>query len=187
MESYCAFLRGVNVNGTSMKMLEVCKVFEESGMKAISSVLATGNIIFSFQLSREDLKILLQKALSQHFNYDAHLFIKTKKEVQEIVSQDPFIKNSENHIYSLIVNEGIEEILLHEFLKAARVEGEEAEVVGQNFYWQIKKGLTLDSDFGKVLGNKKLRSEFTSRNINTIEKVLLKMNSLIHQKTTLKK
>ena len=53
---YCAFLRGVNVNGTAMKMAEVCDVFKKAGMKDVSSVLATGNILFESDEAPENLK-----------------------------------------------------------------------------------------------------------------------------------
>ncbi|WP_435525892.1 hypothetical protein [Chryseobacterium indoltheticum] len=41
------------------------------------------------------------------------------------------------------------------------------EIVNNIFYWQVSKGNTLDSNFGKVLGKKSLKDQFTSRNINT--------------------
>jgi uncharacterized protein (DUF1697 family) len=31
MKTYCAFLRGVNVNGKTMKMAEVCDVLKQAG------------------------------------------------------------------------------------------------------------------------------------------------------------
>ena len=49
---YCAFLRGVNVKGTAMKMAEVIEVFKNTGVKNVSSVLATGNILFEENTSR---------------------------------------------------------------------------------------------------------------------------------------
>ena len=52
---HCAFLRGVNVNGTAMKMAEVCYVFKKAGMKDVSSVLATGNILFESDEAPENL------------------------------------------------------------------------------------------------------------------------------------
>lgn len=61
MKKYCAFLRGVNVKGTNMKMAEVCKVFQDIGVKDVSSVLASGNIIFSSDDSAENLKTKLEK------------------------------------------------------------------------------------------------------------------------------
>jgi hypothetical protein len=47
--------------------------------------------------------------------------------------------------------------------------------VNNIFYWQVPKGNTLDSTFGKILGRKSLKDQFTSRNINTFEKIIKKM------------
>lgn len=44
-----------------MKMAEVCKVFQDIGVKDVSSVLASGNIIFSSDDSAENLKTKLEK------------------------------------------------------------------------------------------------------------------------------
>ena len=75
---FCAFLRGVNVNGTSMKMAEVCKVFSDAGMEEVTFVLATGNILFYSPKNALELKGILEKSMSEHFKYEAFLFIKTK-------------------------------------------------------------------------------------------------------------
>lgn len=175
MEKYCAFLRGVNVNGTTMKMEEVRNVFDKSGLKNVSSVLATGNILFESALNEEKLHAILKKSMSEYFNYDANLFLKTKKEIENILNNNPFDKNVENHIYSFICENGIEEELLSIFKLGKKTDQEDAKIADQNFYWQIKKGLTLDSDFGKILGKKNFKEKLTSRNINTIEKIVLKI------------
>ena len=54
--------------------------------------------------------------------------------------------------------------------------GEKAKIVNNIFYWQIPKGQTLLSDFGKVLGKKSLKDKLTSRNANTFEKIINKFN-----------
>ncbi|MDQ0475782.1 DUF1697 domain-containing protein [Chryseobacterium sp. MDT2-18] len=171
---YCAFLRGVNVNGTSMKMAEVCKIFSEVGMKEVSSVLATGNILFSSAINRSELKIILEKALSDYFHYEAFLFLKTEKEVDEIFVQNPFAKSDDSHIYIFIGIEGVEDLLLQEFNDSIKSENEKGAIVDQTFYWQISKGYTLDSNFGKILGKKSMKEKMTSRNLNTIEKIVKK-------------
>lgn len=168
---YCAFLRGVNVNGTSMKMAEVCKVFSNAGTSEVSSVLATGNLIFSSDKSAADLKIILEKAMSEYFNYEAFLFIKSEKEVVAIFENSPFTKADDLHIYAFVGTEDIESVLLEEFNKS---EHENATIIENIFYWQVPKGNTLDSDFGKVLGKKSLKNKITSRNLNTIEKIMKK-------------
>ncbi|MCL1668457.1 DUF1697 domain-containing protein [Elizabethkingia ursingii] len=176
MEKYCAFLRGVNVKGTNMKMAEVCKVFQNAGVKDVSSVLASGNIIFSSADSVENLKTKLEKELSDYFDYEAFLFIRNEAEIRTIFSSSPFGSSPEYHNYIFITTEGTEDVLMQFFDDAVYKENEQAEIVRTNFYWQTPKGNTLNSDFGKVLGKKSLKDRLTSRNINTIEKILKAMS-----------
>jgi len=171
---YCAFLRGVNVKGTNMKMAEVCEVFKNAGMNEVVSVLASGNIIFSSDQKVGELKIILEKAMSMHFNYDAFLFVKSKEEIESFWNSNPFDKNEDLHVYTFIGNKDVESVLMKEFEAALKTENEDAKIVNGNFYWQVSKGNTIDSTFGKILGKKSLKDQLTSRNVNTFEKILKK-------------
>ena len=91
-----------------MKMAEVCNVFSDVGMKKVSSVLASGNILFSSDKNISDLKMILEKAMSKYFNYEAFLFLKTEEEVEEIFKKNPFSKAENLHVYSFIGIEGVE-------------------------------------------------------------------------------
>lgn len=175
MATYCAFLRGVNVKGTNMKMADVCRVFSKCGLSNVTSILASGNIVFSSTKSNAALKKLLEKAMSEHFNYEAFLFLKDKNEVEQILSENPFKPQPDFHIYGFVGVNDIEKVLMQEFQKAEKSPHEQAEIVAGNFYWKISKGNTLNSEFGKILGNKQLKNSFTSRNMNTFEKVYHKM------------
>ena len=172
---YCAFLRGVNVNGTSMKMAEVMNVFTYAGMKEVSSVLASGNILFSSDKKPSELKNILEKSMSEYFDYEAFLFLKNENEISEIVNNNPFNKAEDLHIYVFVGIEDVETLLMEEFSKSDKAENEKAQIVADTFYWQIQKGNTLGSTFGKVLGKKKLKDKITSRNINTFERILKKL------------
>ncbi|SDI66995.1 Uncharacterized conserved protein, DUF1697 family [Chryseobacterium taeanense] len=173
---YCAFLRGVNVKGTSMKMAEVCEVFKKAGVSEVNSVLASGNILFSSEKNPEELKQMLEKSMSEHFSYDAFLFIKSQNDIENFWSGNPFLKNDNLHCYAFVGNDGVENILMKEFETGLKSEQEDAKIVNHIFYWQITKGNTLDSSFGKILGKKSLKDQFTSRNINTFEKILKAFN-----------
>ena len=172
---YCAFLRGVDVNGTSMKMAEVMNVFTDAGMKEVSSVLASGNILFSSDKKPSELKNILEKSMSEYFDYEAFLFLKNENEISEIVNNNPFTKAEDLHIYVFVGIEDVETLLIEEFSKSDKAENENAQIVADTFYWQIQKGNTLGSTFGKVLGKKKLKDKITSRNINTFERILKKL------------
>jgi len=89
---YCAFLRGVNVKGTNMKMADVCQVFKQAGMEDVVSVLASGNIVFSSDKKAEELKSILEKAMSDHFSYEAFLFVKSQEETESFWNSNPFRK-----------------------------------------------------------------------------------------------
>ena len=158
-----------------MKMAEVMNVFTDAGMKEVSSVLASGNILFSSDKKPSELKNILEKSMSEYFDYEAFLFLKNENEISEIVNNNSFNKAEDFHIYVFVGIEDVETLLMEEFSKSDKAENEKAEIVADTFYWQIQKGNTLGSTFGKVLGKKKLKDKITSRNINTFERILKKL------------
>lgn len=172
MAGYCAFLRGVNVNGKTMKMAETCQVFEQAGVSQASSVLASGNILFESSIPVEALRPHLEKALSMHYSFDVFLFVKSESQVRDILSSNPFAPEKGMHVYALIGEPGAEIRLMDEYRACVPIEGEQAEIRGGVFYWRTVEGRTLDSGFSKSLGRKDLRTVFTSRNIQTVEKIV---------------
>lgn len=172
---YRAFLRGVNVNGTSMKMADVCKAVENAVITEVSAVLATGNILFSSEEMPGSLKVMFQEALSKAFNYEAFVFLKSEQEVRNMIEYCPFEKTEGSHIYIFLGNPGFEKELLNQFSSCLNISaGEEAKISHDFFYWKVPKGQTLESEFGKILGKKSFKDQFTSRNMNTLEKVKYK-------------
>lgn len=155
-------------------MADVKKTFEDAGMCHVETVLATGNVIFTSEKTADELKMILEKTLSETFHYEAFLFIKTKEEVISILKNSPFEKKENLHNYVFISLPETENVLMEQFRNSEKTENEEAEIVKNTFYWQVPKGSTLNSSFGKILGKKDLKSKITSRNINTFEKIVLK-------------
>lgn len=158
-----------------MKMADVCAVFEDAGMKNVVSVLATGNIIFDSEKDEKQLKTLLEKSMSDHFDYEAFMFTRNADDVHKTLKNNPFTKSDDYHIYIFITSDDMGQVLINEFNKGKKSDGEAAEIVGKVFYWKIKKGETLNSDFGKILGKKSFKDKITSRNINTFEKIVAKI------------
>lgn len=155
-------------------MADVCAVFKNAGMQKVSSVLASGNIIFESEKKASELKKILEEKMSEAFDYEAFLFIKNDSEINLILKNSPFEKEENFHHYVFISSPETEKILMQEFEKAEKTENEKAEIVQDIFYWKVPKGNTLDSAFGKILGRKNMKNKFTSRNINTFEKIVNK-------------
>jgi uncharacterized protein (DUF1697 family) len=121
------------------------------------------------------LRVFLEQALTKHYEDSVSLFVKSAGEVSAILSSVPFEENAELHIYAFVCEPGFEKTLLDEYRKITPSDGEDAKIRNGLFYWQCRKGATLDSRFSKILGRKSMKDKFTSRNIGTIAKVAAKM------------
>ncbi|HMM30283.1 MAG TPA: DUF1697 domain-containing protein [Clostridia bacterium] len=176
MAVYAAFLRGINVNGVTIKMEALREVLAVCGCTGAKTVLATGNAVFSFSegVEKQEIKHMLEAVLSKRFSYDAHLILRTGDEVRRIAeAAQNFAVDKATHLYYLFF-EG--EAVLHEladaFAALPHSENETFTPFLRGAFWTVKKGETLSSAFGaKVLGAARYRDAVTSRNANTLQKV----------------
>lgn len=160
---YIAFLRGINVGGMKIKMADLKSEFERQGMTTVQTILNTGNVIFDSSTTPPDLSFL-----------PVFTFIKTALELKKIAQNNPFNKKENFHIYVFIAQADFVKLALEEFSKLKTIE-EAGSVVENVFYWQVPIGSTLHTPFGKILGKKQYKEKFTSRNLNTIEKIASKL------------
>ena len=172
----CAFLRGVNVNGRKVVMSEVCDIFRTAGMGNVSAVLATGNIIFDPPSDDDGLHDLLEDALSAHYSEPFHLFVRTSEDLERMVGHDPFDPGADFHVYVVISDPRAGEELEKIFSGIDPAPGERGVIRDGVFYWRVAKGCTLSSGFSGILGRKDMRNRITSRNINTIKKIMSQMS-----------
>jgi len=175
-ERKCAFLRGVNVNGRKIMMSEMCDVFRSAGMNEVSSTLATGNIVFSSSMDNKTLQGILKDFITSYYSSEFELFLKDNDEIRSILNGNPFASSKDLHVYVFIANDGMEKELGKLFDDIDPTPQEEGVIANGTFYWRVTKGNTLTSGFSKILGRKDMRDKFTSRNINTIEKVMESMS-----------
>lgn len=201
MVNLAIFLRGVNVNGITLKMTVLKQLIESLGYSDVCTYLASGNVTCTWNHSSEagvdavieagvdagdaavELswhKHHLETSLSQHFNYDAHVVLKTQEDVKAILMEAHNHKVPEGyHHYvllssSMVGDEGKEGLGLSDDFEGCMKAEHEALIVGKyGIYWIVPKGDTLKSEFGKkVLGSKKYKSLLTSRTIGTLEKMV---------------
>ena len=89
---YVAFLRGINVGGSSViKMSDLKAVFEFLGFKRVVPVLASGNIVF--ETSKCDLAVLrnqIQDKLAEKFGLATMAIIRDGAQILELIKLNPF-------------------------------------------------------------------------------------------------
>ena len=176
MNRYCAFLRGINVNGVSIQMAALRQALENMGYQDVKTVLATGNVIIALEDSvlPEAHKARIENGLAAAFSYDAHVLLRSAAEVLALLEAASGISVPEGcHLYALLIEE--QEALTslgQAFLQASRSADEQFFPLHRDAFWVVQKGETLHTEFGtKVLGSKRYKSVLTSRNINTLKKV----------------
>jgi len=176
-EKYCVFLRGINVNGIKIKMKDLNALFIKLGFIEVKTILATGNIIISMTEAMKgiNLKEYIETELRKAFSYDAHVIIRSMSEIEEICIEARKIQLPEDyHLYVLLFDSEVTAVEVGTLFETINSNGEWLISLRSDLLWSVAKGDTLKSEFGsKILGNKKYKDKLTSRNFNTIMKMLL--------------
>lgn len=168
---YVILLRGVNVGGVTVKMAELRELLTGLGYDDVKTVLASGNALATTTSSGPEVKTQVEAALKKQFGYDAVVHVLTADALQTAVDGYPFQRGRDGwHDYALFVSDAsVQQTLLELDLDA---EHEQAAGGDGVVYWTVPKGDTLDSELGKAIGKASYRPHVTSRNLNTLDKML---------------
>lgn len=170
---YVAFLRGINVGGNRIiKNTDLKECFEKMGLDDVVVVLQSGNVIFSsFEGDPSQLKSAIENSLCKRFNYPAKVIVKDLSSIRAIIEKYPFErrKSDEQH-YVVFLSDDLAGEMIRSLKSDKQIE--EAVAGDKLVYWKVTKGMTLKSEFGKLLSKAKYKEQNTVRNINTLQKLV---------------
>jgi uncharacterized protein (DUF1697 family) len=85
---YAAFLRAVNVGRNHRVSREELRgIFEGVGAAEVATFRTSGNVVFE---AARDLSAQIEKALEKKLGYDVGVYLRTARELAEIVACEPF-------------------------------------------------------------------------------------------------
>ena len=153
-------------------MSELRDCFSDMGLGEVTTVLQTGNVLFNSDDTVTALKATIEAALQKKFDYPARVQVYRLAKLRKIVEGSPFGGgDSQMHSYVVFFEGGLENELVAAVgdldNKIERVEAGDGVL-----YWRVPKGSTLTSDFAKYLVKARYRDLHTSRNINTLRKIV---------------
>jgi uncharacterized protein (DUF1697 family) len=172
MTRYAAFLRGVNVNGTTMKMADVVAAFTDAGFAEVKTILASGNVLLDSGAAATTVRTKAEAALRDAFGYDAWVLVYDLETVATVARDYPFEAEAEGQqSYVTFVSDTA---VLDELAALADDAGPDEKIERGDgvLYWQVPKNATLDSTIGKTMGKKRYKSSTTTRNLRTLAKVV---------------
>jgi uncharacterized protein (DUF1697 family) len=168
MNKHIAFLRAINVGGTSIiKMEDLKRMFESFGLANVQTYIATGNVIFETKASTT-LEAKLEGQLEKALGYKVEIFLRTMEDVTEIANKPPFKPQGSETLHVVLLHKNLDKGSEQKLLSLGS-EADDFAVKNREVY-----NLRRDRDksvFSNNFIEKILKTSATTRNWNTICKI----------------
>jgi uncharacterized protein (DUF1697 family) len=181
MTRWVALLRGVNVNGVTVRSADLRAALSGAGFGRVSTVLASGNAVLDDDApdtaaGRSDLRARVEAVLRERFGYDAWIVAVAADRLGGILAGYPFDRRDETH--QPYVMFGSDRAELAELAGSGlALPGDGADRLrladdGDVLYWEVPRGASTDTPFAKLSAAARWKPHVTTRNLRTLEKVL---------------
>ena len=177
MNKFAVLLRGINVGGIKLAMVDLRNIAESLGYAGATTILATGNLLVKTDESAEVVKQRVCAGLSEHMQMPMRCLVRSKAQIERLAGEATAVPEGYHH-YIIFCDAPILDELLTLFSGYATSEGETLYKTSDDLHWIVKKGDTLKGFGSAVLGSRKYQSVLTSRNLNTVEKIAQGLNAL---------
>jgi uncharacterized protein (DUF1697 family) len=176
MESYVAFLRGMNLGGRRIKNEELRAEFEALGLAEVGCFRASGNVVFSAEETNETkLTKTIEVGLGEALGYEVPVFLRGAAELRAVAAQEPFdakaLKASKGKLQVAFLEEKSKAAARKRALALAS-DDDRLAIEGRELYWLPKGGLSdseLDlKELATALGQN------TVRTMGTVEQIAAK-------------
>jgi uncharacterized protein (DUF1697 family) len=195
MARWVALLRGVNVNGITIRSADLAELFRTLGFTDVRTVLASGNVVFSAEAeaeaeaeaaaaaapvtddaaapdahdARAALRSRIESGLRERFGYDAWIVLVAHDDLAGIVDGYPFPEDADTHAYVVFTSD---DAARAELLAVPTNDVERIAPGAGVVYWACPKGSSTDTPFAKTAGKARFKATTTTRNLNTLRKTL---------------
>jgi uncharacterized protein (DUF1697 family) len=93
MTKFVALLRAVNVGGTGkLAMTDLKSMCADAGFERIETYIASGNVVFESEETAGGVQSALESRLCSHARRPIQVFVRTARELREVLRANPFAK-----------------------------------------------------------------------------------------------
>ncbi|MDQ6765267.1 MAG: DUF1697 domain-containing protein [Verrucomicrobiota bacterium] len=178
-----AFLRAINVGGRVVTMERLRRTFEQLGLVNVETFIASGNVLFESRRARLRLEAEISSALQKELGFEVAAFVRNEPELRIIAAHQPFPTFDVAAGHTLFVafvasqpSAEARDLLLH-----CGSLTDEFHFDGEQLYWLCRTRAS-DSTFSGPRLEKTLRLRVTVRNVNTIRRLVGKMDDARERK-----
>ncbi|MCF7689496.1 MAG: DUF1697 domain-containing protein [Cephaloticoccus sp.] len=173
MPRYVAFLRSINVGRRRVVMAELKRHFEALGFTAVSTFIASGNVIFTAPIKvAARLERQIETGLAQALGFPVETFVRTVDEVAAIAGSRPFRGETPagGAVYVTLLKAPLP-VATARALTAIRTATDEFCVRGREYYWLCR----IRSSDSKIWASPEIKAlklaVGTARNMTSVRKL----------------
>ena len=171
MTSFVALLRGINVGGRSLPMVQLRSICTTAGCRDVATYIQSGNVVFTHPtLASPALEATLERAILDATAFEVPVLVRTAAELGDIVTHNPFPGTEGTKLVVWFLRSQEEGKRIAPF-DTEPYAPETLGVRGREAYMFVPNGQgrsRLLVDLAKI----RPRVTFTARNWNTVERLL---------------
>lgn len=180
MPRYAALLRAINVGGRTVKMTDLCALFEQARLADVQSVIASGNVLFTSKAAdTATLERRIESVLKKGLGYEVATFVRDADDLDAVVAHDPFDTKD-----PVLASDTVHVIFTRAAIDRARAEKilalgtgyDEFHVFGREVFWRTR-GRSSDSQIKPSAFARAFGDPGTARNITTVRKLAAKLRA----------
>ncbi len=180
MPRYLALLGSINIGGNRIKMVDLKGALAKAGFADVTTVAASGNVIFTDDRDPAMLETQLESVVEQSFGFKSCAMVRSQKEVQAAVDENPFHGTGPQHgsdkmVHSIFLSQQPEMSAVETLIEEHRTKGGERLALGDRvLFLDYVHGVGV-SDLSSKFLERRLGVKGTARNMNSLKNILSKM------------
>jgi uncharacterized protein (DUF1697 family) len=173
---YVAFLRAINVGGRTVRMDRLREAFQALDLANVATFIASGNVIFdSGARNARKLEARIETHLHRVLGFEVDTHLRSVPELAGIAAYEPFPHLLPRTVGALLLVGFMRDPATAELATAAASlcsDVDALHVAGREVYWLRTR--PSESRIAAGMLDKAVRAPMTTRNINTIHRILAK-------------
>ena len=177
MTRYVALFGSINVGGNRLKMADLRHAFEREEFENVETVVASGNVLFSFDDRPTDgLEELFSHMMRERFDMDSFVAVRTHDEIRVAIEGNPFADDgAENLVHTHFLGCQPMDAQFQTLVADHQGRGPERLALGDRaLFIDYVDGAGNSKLTGGYIG-RRLGCDGTARNIRSLRRILEKM------------
>ena len=176
MNTFVILLRGITPTGKNKVLMAPLRAtLTKAGLKDVRTYIQSGNVIALSSLTLIELEKLVQEVIHKNFGGDIAVLARTPDQFSKILKHNSYKEEDRRRLYFSLLSTEPDKKLLKEFL-STDFSPDQVGYVGNTIY-TLYATKHSESNFNNNYYERKLKVTATTRNFNTMTKLVTMANA----------